>query len=212
VMCWANRNGFYYVLDRVTGEFLTGAPFVEQNWAKGLDSVGRPILAEAADIPRIGRVTRPGVGGGTNFQNAAFDPLRKLVFVPATESVSVYAKSDRAVRQAGGFYNGSAAADLEPLIPVVRALDAATGTKKWERFSPPLSGDYPRYGGLLATGGGLVFGASGGSVFALDSTTGHEVWRVFLGGNTDAAPISFTVNGRQVIAVFVGRGLFLFGL
>ena len=216
VICWANRNGFYYVLDRVTGEFLAGAPFVEQNWAKGLDSVGRPILAETNDRPNIGRLTRPGLAGGTNFQNPAFDPLRKLVFVPATESVSVYTKSVRAVRGSNGFVGGSSGADVDPPIPVVRALDAATGTKKWERFSPPLVGDgtfsYGSYGGLLATGGGLVFGASRGSVFALDSATGHEVWRVFLGGNTHAAPISFTVDGRQVIAVFVGRGLFLFGL
>lgn len=210
VMCWANRNGFYYVLDRVTGEFLAGVPFVEQNWAKGLDSVGRPILAEAADITNAGQVTRPGVVGGTNWQNAAFDPLRKLVFVPATESVSVYTKSVRATRGDNGLYAGSAGADIDPPIPVVRALDAATGTKKWERFSPPLDGTFS-YSGLLATGGGLVFGASRGSVFALDSTTGHEVWRVFLGGDTRAAPISFTVDRRQVIAVSAGRALFLFG-
>ena len=68
------------------------------------------------------------------------------------------------------------------------------------------------YSGLLATGGGLVFGASAGYVFALDSTTGHELWRVFLGGNTRAAPISFTVDGQQVIAVSAGGALFLFGL
>lgn len=96
-------------------------------------------------------------------------------------------------------------------IPVVRALDAATGTRKWEYFSPPIGGAIS-YGGLLATGGGLVFGSSGGYVFALDSANGHEVWRMLLGGDTRAAPISFTVDGRQVIAVSAGRGLFLFGL
>jgi outer membrane protein assembly factor BamB len=68
------------------------------------------------------------------------------------------------------------------------------------------------YSGLLATGGGLVFGAAGGSAFAVDSATGHELWSVSLGGKTLAAPISFTVDGRQVIALSAGRALFLFGL
>lgn len=211
VICWANRNGFYYVLDRITGEFLAGVPFVEQNWAKGLDSTGRPILAGAADFSTAGQITRPGLAGGTNFQNAAIDPRKDLVFVPATEGVSVFTKSLRAVRGDKGLFTGSAGADITPPIPVVRALEASTGTKKWEYFSPPTNGTY-YYGGLLATGGGLVFGASGGAVFAVDSATGHQVWRVFLGGDTRAAPISFTVDGRQVIAVSAGRGLFLFGL
>ena len=69
-----------------------------------------------------------------------------------------------------------------------------------------------QYSGLLATEGGLVFGASAGFVFALDSTTGHELWRVFLGGGTYASPISFSVDGRQVIVVSAGHALFMFGL
>jgi outer membrane protein assembly factor BamB len=97
--------------------------------------------------------------------------------------------------------------------PVVRALDVATGAKKWERFSPNWKESFAYgYSGLLATGGGLVFGASGGFAFALDSATGRELWRVFLGGDTYAAPISFTVDGRQVILVSAGRALFMFGL
>jgi alcohol dehydrogenase (cytochrome c) len=91
----------------------------------------------------------------------------------------------------------------------VLALDAATGQRKWE-YRPSVSrGDYS---GLLATGGGLVFGASGGDCFALDADTGHEVWHESLGGNTMSAPISFTLDEKQVIAVAAGRALFLFGL
>jgi alcohol dehydrogenase (cytochrome c) len=212
VICWANRNGFYYVLDRATGEFLAGTPFVEQNWARGLDSAGRPILADPDEASSTGRLTRPGVGGGTNWQNAAYDEGRGLIFVPATEGASVFTKSAKPQRSDRGNYLGSAGSHTEPLIPVVRALDAATGARKWERFSAPLKESPFMYSGLLATGGGLVFGASGGSVFALNSVTGHELWRVFLGGDTRAAPISFTVDGRQVIAVSVGQALFLFGL
>ncbi len=214
VICVANRNGFYYVLDRTTGEFLVGVPFVEQNWAKGLDSAGRPILSSDAKVTSSGRLTRPGVGGGINWQNAAFDDKSGLVFVPATEGASVFTKSPNPRRGELGFYPGSsgaAGAADQPLEPVVRALDVATGAKKWEHFSPTWK-ESNGYSGLLATGGRLVFGASGGFAFAIDSATGRELWRVFLGGDTYAAPISFTLDGRQVILVSAGQGLFLFGL
>jgi alcohol dehydrogenase (cytochrome c) len=212
VICWANRNGFYYVLDRVTGEFLTGVPFVEQNWAKDLDSNGRPIPSDA-DLG-TGRLVKPFSGGGTNFQNAALDQAKGLIFVHATEGASLYTKALN-VRQSKerNLLLSSSASSLEPPTLFVRALDVATGARKWEHLSPPIQKNLSySYSGLLATGGGLVLGASGGYAFALDSATGHELWRVFLGGDTRAAPISFAVDGRQVIALSAGRSLFLFGL
>ena len=93
---------------------------------------------------------------------------------------------------------------------VVRALDVATGARKWEYYAPPMEAHY--YGGLLATGSGLVFGSHGGFAFALDSATGKELWRVFLGGDTRAGPVSFALDGKQVLAISAGRALFLFGL
>jgi alcohol dehydrogenase (cytochrome c) len=210
-ICVATKNGFYYVLDRITGEFLVGVPFVEQNWAKGLDSAGRPILPSGAEFKPSGRSTRPGAGGGTNWQNAAFDHKSGLIFIPATEGAAVFTKSRDARRGDRGFYPGSAGAWTETPDPVVRALDAATGAKKWECFSP-LWKEYFGHSGLLGTGGGLVLGASGGFAFAVDSRTGRELWRVSLGGDTYAPPISFIVDGRQVILISAGRALFLFGL
>jgi len=212
VVCVANRNGFYYVLDRATGEFLMGVPFVEQNWAKGFDSAGRPILSTDAEISPGGRMTKPWVGGGTNWQNGAFDYKRGLVFVPATEGASVFTKSPNPKRGERGFYAGSAGLAGAKPTRLVRALTAATGTKQWEQIFPNVAGSPDSYSGLLATGGGLVFGASGGFAFAIDSATGREAWRVFLGGETFAPPISFTVDGRQVILVSAGLNLFQFGL
>jgi alcohol dehydrogenase (cytochrome c) len=92
VICWANRNGFYYVLDRVTGEFLTGVPFIEQNWAEGLDSAGRPRLVSSQSISNTGQLIKPGVLGGTNWQNAAYDEkkgLKRLVFSRNLQTRSV---------------------------------------------------------------------------------------------------------------------------
>jgi len=212
VICWPNRNGFYYVLDRVTGQFLAGTPFVEVNWAQGLTSRGRPIPTNANTVSGGGRVTKPGVAGGANWQPAAFNPAGGLIFVPAIEGQSVFTKStsDRIIRGEHGYFTGSGGSILGPLIRVVRALDAATGAKRWE-YHPRL-GKGTDFGGLLATAGGLVFGTSGGSLFALDAATGKELWSVGLGGETWAPPISFTSEGQQVIAVWAGRAMFLFGL
>lgn len=215
VICWANRNGFYYILDRTNGQFLLGAPFVEQNWAKGLDENGRPILRDGASFSNAGTLTKPGSAGGTNWQNPAFDQSRGLIFIHATEGSAVFTKSLEPPKKdvERQLFLSSAALTSEPSTLLVRALDVVTGAKIWEHPSPPLRGDLPySYSGLLATGGGLVFGASGGSAFAVESATGREVWRAPLGGDTRAAPISFTVDGRQVIALSVGRSMFLFGL
>jgi len=106
-------------------------------------------------------------------------------------------------------FSGSGFNEVEPPTRVVRAFEAASGQQKWE-YKPSTS--RREYSGLLSTEGGLVFGASGGIVFALDADTGREVWRLPLGGNTKSAPISFEIDGRQMITVAAGRALFVFGL
>jgi alcohol dehydrogenase (cytochrome c) len=211
-ICWPNRNGFYYVLVRITGEFLVGSPFVELNWAKGLTSTGRPILSDDVKVTTAGRRTIPGVEGATNWQNAAFDQKRGLIFVPATVGSSVFTKqaSSRPRPEPNGFVFASGYHSTERSSRFVRALDAATGQLKWEYNSTSAAGG--EFSGLLSTGGGLVFGASGGFFFALDADTGREVWRVPLGGRSQSSPISVTVDGRQAIVVVAGRSAFMFGL
>jgi alcohol dehydrogenase (cytochrome c) len=214
-ICWPNRNGFYYVLDRVTGEFLAGAPFVEVDWAKGLTPTGRPILVDVVKVSTEGRRTRPGIAGGTNWQNPAFDEKRGSIFIPATESSSVFTKlppNSRITRVPNRFFFGSGWNQIAPDARKVLALDAATGAQKWEYRVPPGTDSENGNSGLLSTEGGLVFGASGGVFFALDADNGREVWRGSLGGATKSAPISFSVDGRQVVVVAAGRALFEFGL
>jgi alcohol dehydrogenase (cytochrome c) len=213
VMCWANRNGFYYVLDRATGEFLLGTPFVRLNWALGLDRDGRPILAPAATISAGGRLTQPGVGGATNWQPPAFDPVHKVFFVHANEQGSIFTKApvSRVARGAEGFFVASGAANSEAPHPFVRALEAGSGKRLWEYESPEiaLAGGMT---GLLATAGQVVFGASGGYLFALDARTGEERWKLFIGADTRAPPITFELDGRQVVSAWSGRALMLFAL
>jgi len=211
VICWPNRNGYYYVLDRITGEFLVGTPFVELNWATGFTPSGRPILSETAKVSAVGRRTWPSAEGCTNWQNPTFDARRGLIVIPATEGNSVFTKltAHPVGREESGLFIGSGWTQLEPPTRVIRALDAATGARKWE-YAPATS--RREYSGLLSSDGGLVFGATGGTLFALDSDTGREVWRVALGGKTVSAPISFAVEGHQMIAVAAGRALFVFGL
>jgi alcohol dehydrogenase (cytochrome c) len=214
VICWPNRNGFYYVLDRVTGEFLAGTPFVDVTWANGLSPAGRPILSNIAQVSAEGRTISPGIDGGTNWQNSAFDPKRQSIFIPATKSSAIFTNlpADRVTRAPNGYLVGSGSSQLDPPTRKVVAVDAATGRRKWEYVALSGPGPSNAISGLLSTEGGLVFGAAGGMVFALDADTGREVFRRSLGGNTKSPPISFTLDGRQVVLVAAGRALFEFGL
>jgi alcohol dehydrogenase (cytochrome c) len=178
VVCWPNRNGFYYVLDRTSGEFLVGVPFVEQNWAHGLDERGRPLPREDQKVSVTGRLIKPGLAGGTNWQNPAFDPQRSLVYVVSTESASVFTKSVSPQRGERGIYLGSSGSIMLPVARFVRALDAASGARRWEYTLPTSEDDHLSYSGLLSTAGGLVFGAARGTAFALDSSTGKELWHL----------------------------------
>lgn len=158
VICWPNRNGFYYVFDRVTGQFLLGKPFVDLNWAQGLTSRGEPILADPNTVSERGRITKPSVTGGVNWQPSAFNPSLGLIFIAAVEGELVFTKSppDRLTHGENGFFAGSGGSVIAE-TQLIRALDAATGIKRWEYRSPQGG-----WGGLLATAGGLVFGTSGG--------------------------------------------------
>jgi alcohol dehydrogenase (cytochrome c) len=215
VICWANRNGFYYVLDRTNGQFLRGVPFVKVDWASGLDRDGRPILTEAANVTTTGVLARPGVGGGTNWQPPSYDPQSQTFLVHATEGASVYTKTpaDQVRRGHTGMYVGSGSSIAGPRTNLVKALDAATGATKWEYVAPRRQTEIDgTYSGVLSTAGGIAFSASSGVLFALDLATGKELWRASLGGRAQATPISFLVDGHQVVAVAAGRTLFVLGL
>lgn len=213
LLVWPNRNGFYYLLDRTSGEFLAATPFAKQNWALRIDERGRPVLDSARRVTEAGVLTFPGVAGASNWQPTAFDPERRVVYVRSNDQASIFTNvnPDHVSRGERNIYVGSGAASSGPASVGVRAIEAATGKLLWERMQ---SGSRAQGGssGLLASAGGVVFGAQGGYVFALDAANGHEVWSLPLGGTTSGPPISFELDGRQVVGIWAGQAYFLFGL
>jgi alcohol dehydrogenase (cytochrome c) len=205
----ANRNAFYYVLDRVTGEFLAGSPYAKQTWAKGLDAEGKPIVIPGMETTESGTLLYPNANGATVWFSPSYDPQTGLVYVAAREIGATYFKRDMEYK-VGTFYAGGGENELpaDDAWGAVRALDATTGVMRWEYklHSPP-------WAGVLSTAGGLVFsGTDEGNFFALDAKTGVALWDFQTGGAIQANPIAFTVNGQQRIAISADRVLYVFGL
>jgi alcohol dehydrogenase (cytochrome c) len=206
----ANRNAFYYVLDRETGELVAGAPFAKQTWASGLDARGRPVLLPNTAPSAEGALVYPGLGGATNWFSPARSPTTGLFYVQAHEDYAqVFFKLDPEYR-AGAHFEGGAARDVEGSehYGVVKALESTTGKVRWEfKLHAPPSG------GVLSTGGGLVWsGNREGAFFALDARSGRPLWHFQTGGLIWANPISFAVDGQQRVAIAAGQSIFVFGL
>ncbi len=205
----ANRNGFYYVLDRATGAFVRGVPFATQTWASGLDAQGRPLALPGKEPSETGTLVWPSLQGAVNWYSPSYAPANGLFYVAVREMGSLYFKSE-AEYEPGRYFLGGGEAMLPGAEPwgAVRALDALTGERRWEfrLLSPPWSG-------LLATAGGLVFGGTReGNVFALDAATGEPRWDFQAGGACVANPISYRVDGRQQVALAMGQAVFVFAL
>ena len=198
-LLWANRNGFYYVLDRLSGAFLRGVPFVHENWATGLNARGRPILAPVNTDPR-GHEVFPSARGGTNWWPPSYDPDFGLTYIPALEQGMTF------------FPTGySLPASEVSFYTAIRAVDAYSGKLVWEHRERERTGD-STVSGLLSTHGGLVFAAADNQFFALDAHSGQTLWTVGAGGSTYAAPVTFSVAGEQFVSVVIGRSLLTFAL
>lgn len=209
LVLFPNRNAFYYVLDRVTGEFLLGKPFAKQTWAKGLDDNGRPIRVPNTAPTLKGTTVWPSVGGATNWFSPSYSPQTGLLYVSTRESGGIYFIGD-AEYKVGEQFNGGGFRNIpgEETWGAVRALEPVTGNLKWEYklVSQPFSG-------LMSTAGNLVFGGTNeGQVFALQASTGKPLWRFQAGGAARSNPISYSESGKQRVAVTMGNALYVFGL
>jgi alcohol dehydrogenase (cytochrome c) len=226
LMLWANRNGYFYVLDREDGEFLSGTPFVRVNWSSGLDANGRPIPTPQPE----GMPTYPGNQGGTNWYPPSFSPRTELFYFVAWEDYATIYRPEESEYVPGRAFLGGGFDVLTP-VPgapgvgigrtnpinnwtdavghgVVMAMDPRTGEPRW-RFDQFDVSD----SGMLTTATDLLFtGSRDGYLHALDARTGELLWKVNLGGQIVMAPVTYMVDGRQYVSVISGHTLVTFGL
>jgi len=220
VMLWANRNGFWYVLDRVTGEYLSGQPFTKVTWASGLDAKGRPQGVKPPTPEGI-RLA-PHFAGATNWYSPSYSPRTGLFYVPAwMDGSSVYARRPAEYVEGraflGAFPTGTALSingtQVNRRRPdegygAVLALDPKTGQKKWEFAMTDVTD-----AGVLTTASDLLFsGGREGAFYALDARTGALLWKAPVAGIVQAAPMTYAVNGRQYVAIAAGNSLYAYAL
>ena len=226
LMLWANRNGYFYALDRETGEYLLGQPFVKVNWASGLDENGRPIpTPQPAGAP-----TWPGNQGGTNWYPPSYSPSTGLFYFAAWEDyATIYEPEDSDYRPGrlflGGGFRVLAPVPGAPTIGIGRttpinnwtdavghgaviAMDPRAGGAAWKFRQFDVSDS-----GMLTTASDLLFtGGREGHFHALDAWTGELLWKASLGGQIVMAPVTFMVDGKQYVSVISGHTLVTFAL
>jgi len=209
VVMVANRNGFLYVLDRTNGQFIHARPYVNQTWAKEIAASGRPVEVPGQTPTPEGTLTCPDLYGGTNFMSPSFDAAAGLFFVTARETCMTYFSAPpKEGTKSGDFTLGGRFRMAEDRTGALRAIDPLTGERKWE-FKHPT----PSWAGVLSTAGGVVFsGANEGTMFAVDSRSGRELWRYESGAPVYAAPITYLLDGRQYVALAAGTTLTAFAL
>lgn len=209
----ANRNGFFYVLDRTSGKLLLGQPFIKKlTWAKGIGADGRPeVLPDTDPTPQGNRVC-PAVEGGTNWFSPSYNPGTGLFYVIAKEECQNYASSSRGYERGKGF-EGTGAQRIpgEPGQKILRAIEVQTGRIRWEY---PMIGNADSWAGTLSTAGGLVFfGDDSGYLVAVDAETGKPLWHFSTGApRLSASPMAYAIEGRQYVTLAAGGNILTFGL
>jgi alcohol dehydrogenase (cytochrome c) len=217
VIMVANRNGFFYTLDRESGKLLVAKPFIDgSNWAKEIGPDGRPVVLEDIGSPEK---CLPDNHGGTNFQPPTFDPDRNLFFVTAHETCAVWEPRKPAepiglgVRVPSG---GRRLVDGHDQFSALRAIDPTTGQRRWEhRYRAyPSTVSLDLTGGLLSTASGLLFtGDNDGYFYAFEGATGKELWKFQVGAAVwGSAPVTYTLDGRQWVVTTAGLTFNAFAL
>ena len=208
-----NRNGFFYVLDRLTGKVLLAAPFVKKlTWASGIGPDGRPVLLPGNDPNAEGQLVCPSVAGAANWPSNAYSPATGLFYMFAEESCSVYSKHDQSWEAGKSFYGGGTRGAPANTAggKFLKAIDIQTGKTAWEIANV---GGGILGSGLMATAGGLLFyGDGNGAFIAADARNGKPMWHFNTNQNFKAGPMTYTVDGRQYIAIAAGSTILAFTL
>jgi len=207
----ANRNGFFYVLDRTDGKFLSAVPFVEKlNWAKGIDKQGRPIRTDVAPAAEGTRVC-PGYSGATNWYSPSYNPDTHLFYFLATENCDLYFKKPEKFQEGKAYYaTGVKHSSDDERKRVLLAYDLAFDKPVWRSVQV---GSGHSFAGTMTTKGGLVFfGDDAQSFEAVDARSGAPLWHFNTGQNIHASPMSYAINGVQYVAIASGSDIFSFAL
>jgi alcohol dehydrogenase (cytochrome c) len=206
----ANRNGFFYLIDRSTGKLLLTNAYGKITWSDSKDAEGRPVANKNSSPTLEGHTVCPGAIGATNWMSPAFDPQTGLFYVTVREQCDIFSTAPQPY-EAGHAYYGSAyfpSDEAEPYVGALKAIDPTSGQVKWE--FPHVS---PSWSGVLSTAGGLLFtGDAEGSFIALDAPSGKALWHFQMGGEVYASPMAFAVDGKQYVAIAAGSALYAFGL
>jgi alcohol dehydrogenase (cytochrome c) len=204
VVMVANRNGFFYVLDRVTGELLLGKPFTDTTWARELDDNGRPIVLNDGSQGCL-----PDYWGGTNFMPPSFDPARGLFFVSARETCATFIPQKPVFEPGRSSSGGTVWVDRDQAYGALRAIDVTTGERRWEFRYPT-----PSMAGTMSTAAGLVFtGDNEGNFMAFDADTGENLWHYPTGWSIwGTAAITHMLDGKQHVLIPSGTNLTSFAL
>jgi alcohol dehydrogenase (cytochrome c) len=208
----ANRNGFFYVLDRTDGKLLLAKPFVEKlTWAREIGADGRPVLNPDQHGTEKGVRVCPSLIGAANWWSTAYDPATGFYYVSALESCAIFTKRE-IVWEAGKGFNGGSTRDSpdDPPKKYLRAIDIHTGRIAWEL---PQFGPGTTRGGVLATASGILFFCADGNEFAaIDSATGKLLWRFQANHFWRASPMTYVFDGKQHVAVASGSNILAFTL
>ncbi|MBM3783034.1 MAG: PQQ-dependent dehydrogenase, methanol/ethanol family [Acidobacteria bacterium] len=205
----ANRNGFFYALDRETGEFLRATQLIDKvTWAKGIDAKGRPIELPNAQPTPQGNWVCPSVKGATNWMGQSYNPGTGLLYVLTLEQCGMYFKSSQEPVPMKNFSGGGATEEGGQVI--LRALDPKTGKRTWEY---PMTGVGRMWTGTVSTAGGVLFtGDDDGHFVALDAKSGRNLWHFNLGETLTASPVVYSIDGKQYVAIPSATAVFAFGL
>ena len=204
VVMVANRNGFFYVLDRRTGQLVLAKPFTATTWAREIGTDGRPIILNDGSKGCL-----PDMWGGTNFNPPSFDPALRMFFVSARESCATYEPQEPVIAPGRTSFGGVVKIDRNNASGALRAIDAVSGERKWEFPYPS-----PTMAGVMSTAAGLVFaGDNEGNFMAFDSRTGKNLWRYSTGTPIwGAAAMTYMLDGRQFVVIPSGTTLLAFAL
>lgn len=210
LMFWANRNGFFYVLDRESGEFLLAKEYAKQTWAQGIDDSGRPIRIPNMEPSPDGRLVFPDVNGASNWWSPSYSPVTGLFYTMAYDGGATYYSADAEYEPGKLFVGGSYTrkVPVDTYVSAVRAIDPLTGDLVWEHRVQPKS-----MSGVMSTAGQIIFsGTVNGNFMALDAETGQDLWHKALGGEVIAAPITYLSNGKQQVTIAAGQAIFTFSV